>query len=182
MNALPTAVFLDRDGTIIEDRHYLADPDGVELLPGAAEAISRINALLIPAIVVTSQSGINRGYFTMDQYLAVERRLDKVLAAHGARIDKSYVCPCGPDEDCECRKPRTGLFLKAAAEHPEIDLARSLYIGDRMRDIEPGITLGGQPVLVPSPETSAEDVEKAQAVARVAPSLGAALDWFLCTN
>lgn len=182
MNALPTAVFLDRDGTIITDRHFLSDPDGVELMPGAAEAIARINALLIPAIIVTNQSGINRGYFTMEQYEAVSRRLDEVLQAKGARIDASYMCPCGPDDDCECRKPRTGLFLQAAAEHPEIDLARSLYIGDRMRDIEPGIALGGPSVLVPSPETSAEDIRTAEAVARVAPSLGTAIDWFLCTN
>ena len=182
MNALPTAVFLDRDGTIIEDRHYLANPDEVKLVEGAAEAIARINSLLVPVVVVTNQSGIGRGYFTVEQHRAVTRKLDDLLAEKGARLDASYFCPHAPGDGCDCRKPGTLLFRRAAEENPAIDLTRALYIGDRMRDIEPGLRLGGDAVLVPSASSPAEDVKTAEDSARVAPSLGTAIDWFLCNN
>ena len=182
MNQLPTAVFLDRDGTIIEDAHYLSDPAGVKLIDGAADAIARINAVLVPAIVITNQSGIRRGYFTEKQYSVVAARLDELLAERAARIDRSYFCPHSPEDRCDCRKPGTALFRRAAAENPGIDLARALYVGDRMRDIEPGIALGGAAVLVPGRETPADDVAEAGLRARVAPTLATALDWFLCTN
>lgn len=182
MNPLPTAVFLDRDGTIIEDRHYLADPADVVLVEGAAEAIARINAVLVPVIVITNQSGIGRGYFTLDDYDAVARRLDELLAVRGARIDASYLCPHAPDDGCECRKPGVLLHLRAAKEHSGIDPSRALYVGDRMRDVEPGLALGGNAVLVPSKDTPPEEIERAEKTARVAPSLATALDWYLCTN
>ncbi len=182
MNQLPTAVFLDRDGTIIEDVHYLAHPDQVRLMPGAAESIARINALLIPVIVVTNQSGIARGKLTVADHELITARLDQMLAEAGARIDATYYCPHGPDDGCECRKPGTLLFRNAQDEHPEIDLSSALYVGDKFRDIEPGLLLGGHAVLVASPDTSKEDREAAQSQARVAPSLGTALDWYLCSN
>ena len=182
MNPLPTAVFLDRDGTIIEDRHYLSNPDEVALVPGAAEAVARVNALLVPVIVVTNQSGIGRGYFTVEQHIAVTRKLDELLAAKGARLDASYYCPHAPEDGCDCRKPGTLLFRRAAEENPGIDLSRSLYIGDRIRDIEPGLALGGNVVLVPSASSPAQDIKTAEESARVAPSLGTAIDWFLCNN
>ena len=182
MNQLPTAVFLDRDGTIIEDAHYLSRPEQVKLIYGAAEAIARINALLIPVIVVTNQSGIARGFFTVEDYEQVMQHLNALLAEHGAHIDASYYCPHPPEAGCECRKPGTLLFRMAQEDNPEIELARALYIGDRLRDVEPALTLGGQGVLVPSPETPASEAEAAATRARVAPSLGVALDWFLCSN
>jgi len=181
VNSLPSGVFLDRDGTIIEDAHYLSRPEQVRLLPGAADAIARINAATVPAIVITNQSGIGRGIFTDDDHLRITGRLNDLLAESGARIDATYYCPHRPDEECECRKPGTLLFRQAAADHG-IDLASALYIGDRFRDIEPGIVLGGNCVLIPSAETPADDTLRAVGTARVAPSLGVALDWFLCTN
>lgn len=181
MNALPSAVFLDRDGTIVEDAHYLSRPNDVRLIDGAAEAIARVNAATIPVIVVTNQSGIGRGMFALDDHDLVSTRLDELLAGCGARIDATYICPHTPEDACECRKPGTLLFRQAAAEHG-IDLTRALYIGDRMRDVTPGLILGGNGVLIPSPETPADDTLAAVAIARVAPSLGVALDWFLCTN
>ena len=181
MNVLPSAVFLDRDGTIIEDAHYLASPDDVRLIDGAAEAIARVNAATIPVIVVTNQSGIGRGMFAHGDHDLVSTHLDELLAAYGARIDATYICPHTPEDACECRKPGTLLFRQAAAEHG-IDLTRALYIGDRMRDVTPGLILGGNGVLIPSPETPADDTLAAGEIARVAPSLGVALDWFLCTN
>ena len=182
MNQLPTAVFLDRDGTIIEDAHYLSRPEQVKLIDNAAEAIARINALLIPVIVATNQSGIARGIFTVEDYERVRKHLNDLLTERGAHIDASYYCPHAPEEGCECRKPGTLMFRMAKKDNPDIDLARSLYIGDRFRDIEPALTLGGQGVLVPSPETPRYEIEAATTRARVAPSLAVALDWFLCSN
>lgn len=177
MSALRPAVFLDRDGTIIRDAHYLADPAGVELLPGAAEAIARLNRAGVPAIVITNQSGIARGMFTEADYQRVRARLDELLAAHGARLDDSLHCPHHPGhgEACECRKPGTLLYREAAARHG-IDLTSSVGIGDRWRDLHPVIALGGAGVLVPTGATSPEDVAMARTEASVAPDLEAAVD------
>ncbi|MET0396400.1 MAG: HAD family hydrolase [Longimicrobiaceae bacterium] len=143
------AVFLDRDGTIIHDAHYLADPDGVRLLPGAAAAIARLNAAGIPVVVVTNQSGIGRGYFGEDDFRAVQARVEALLAAEGARVDAVYHCPHAPDAEpaCGCRKPGVELFVRAAEEHG-LDPARSWYVGDRVRDVAPAERLGGRGILV----------------------------------
>jgi histidinol-phosphate phosphatase family protein len=182
LNQLPTAVFLDRDGTIIEDAHYLSRPEQIKLLPGAAEAIARVNTLLIPVIIVTNQSGIARGIFSVEDHEAITAKLAEMLAAEGAVVDASYFCPHAPEDACDCRKPGTLLFRQAARDLHDIDLSRALYIGDRLRDVEPGLTLGGTGVLVPSPETPQSEIDAAAARARVAPSLATAFDWYLCTN
>ncbi|MEO5581019.1 MAG: HAD family hydrolase [Gemmatimonadaceae bacterium] len=182
MKALPAAVFLDRDGTIIEDGHYISRPDQVRLIDGAAEAIARINAALIPAIVVTNQSGIGRGLFTTADYERLKSHLGVLLAARGAHIDDSYHCPHAPEDYCDCRKPGIALFERAARDHPEVVLGNSLYIGDRWRDISPGIAFGGDGVLVPGGDTPPDDIARARESGRVAPSIGVALDWYLCTN
>lgn len=105
-----------------------------------------------------------------------------MLAAHGARVDGSYHCPHAPGDECNCRKPGVALFERAAHDNPSIELNRALYIGDRWRDIEPGIALGGAGVLVPGKATPPEDILLAVESARVAPSIGVALDWYLCAN
>ena len=156
------AAFLDRDGTIIDDTHYLADPKLVRLRPGAADAIAALNRAAIPVVVVTNQSGMARGLITESAYRSVEARLTELLAADGARIDATYVCPHHPEFDraCDCRKPGTLLFRRAAAEHG-LDLTRSTYIGDRWRDVQPGIVLGGRPVLIV--DESTRPAERARA-------------------
>jgi D-glycero-D-manno-heptose 1,7-bisphosphate phosphatase len=143
------AVFLDRDGTIIEDVGYLADPGGVRLLPGAAGAIARLNRTGRAVVVVTNQSGIARALLTEDEYLSTEHRLDALLQAEGARLDAHYYCPHHPDlgGPCPCRKPGTLLFERAA-EELGLDLQSSWWIGDRLRDILPAETLGGHGILV----------------------------------
>jgi histidinol-phosphate phosphatase family protein len=182
LNALPTAVFLDRDGTIVEDSHYLSRPEDVRLIDGAADAIARVNAALIPVIVITNQSGIGRGLFTVADHERITAEVERLLLQRGARIDAFYYCPHAPEDACECRKPGTLLFRTAQSEHPGIDLSRALYIGDRLHDVLPALTLGGTGVLVPSAETPAVEVTAATETARVAPSLATALDWYLCTN
>src|ERR1043165_7644342 len=113
------AAFLDRDGTIIRDTEYLRDPEQLELLPGAAGAIKRLNDAGWPVIVVTNQSGIARGLMTEQDYERVRMRLDRMLAAEGARVDATYHCPHHPEYTarCECRKPGTKMYRDAAAEH-----------------------------------------------------------------
>jgi len=152
------AVFLDRDGTIIRDTSYVREPDDVELLPGAAAAIRRLNERGLPVIVVTNQSGIARGLLTEQDYERVRRRLDMLLEAEGAHIDASYHCPHHPDFSgpCECRKPRLKLFKQAAAEHG-LDLGRSFYVGDRRRDVEPVRQTYGQGILIQRESTPPED-------------------------
>lgn len=166
------AVFLDRDGTLIRDLHYAGRPEQVELLPGAAAAVRRLNEGGWPVIVVTNQSGIARGHFTQADYERVRARTEELLAEHGARLDGSYVCPHHPDftGPCDCRKPGTLLFTQAAKAH-DIDLRASWYIGDKLRDVLPARELGGRGVLVPSEETPAIEIERAKKEFEVAPSL-----------
>jgi D-glycero-D-manno-heptose 1,7-bisphosphate phosphatase len=177
---LRRAVFLDRDGTLVEDPGYLSDPDQVRLLPGAAEAVARLNRRGVPAIVVTNQSGIARGLLTEAQYLAIEARLDALLGERGARIEGHYFCPHHPDitGHCACRKPAP-LLYRRAAERFGVDLGRAWWIGDRLRDIEAASELGGRGILV---LTGAGREEAARAEARgfvILPDLAAAADLVL---
>jgi len=179
MTALRPAVFLDRDGTVNVDTDFVRDAATVTLIPGAAEAIARLNAARWPVIVVTNQSGIGRGIFTPDEYEQVRRRIDELLSERGAHVDATYICPHVPpqsqsDVACECRKPGTALYRQAAAEHA-IDVTRSWFIGDRWRDVAAALALGGHGVLVPSPRTPPEDVERARAELQVADTLGEAV-------
>lgn len=142
------AVFLDRDGTIIIDKNYLSDPAGVELLPGAAEAIKKLNAAGYLCIVITNQSGIGRGYFTEEDYEAVHQQMLKLLHEQGATLHAVYHCPLTPlkdesDNEIEqhLRKPSPGMLQLAAQEHP-IDLSSSFMVGDRPSDIIAGHRAG----------------------------------------
>jgi len=181
VNALPTAVFLDRDGTIIRDVSYISRPEQVELLEGAAEGVSRINAALVPVVVITNQSGIGRGLYTEQDYERIDARTKELLAECGAHVDATYFCPHKPEDACTCRKPGTLLFDRAAADLG-IDLTAALFIGDRFRDIEPAARFGARGVLVPTTSTPPAEIKRAEESARVADSLATALDWYLCTN
>lgn len=163
MSARP-ALFLDRDGTLIEDAHYLADASRVRLLPGAADAVRIANAAHVPVVIVTNQSGIARGLITESQYDAVRARTEALLAAAGAQVVASFHCPHWPDVNgpCECRKPGLGMYKQAAAAHG-FSLAQSGFIGDRWRDVAPSLETGGFGVLVPGAETPAADVEHTRA-------------------
>ena len=159
----PSIVFLDRDGTIIEDTHYIKDPDSVRLLPGAAEAIAALNRENIPVVVATNQSGIARGLISVAEYEAVCDRLDELLAAHGAKIDASYFCPCHPDFSgpCECRKPAAKMFRDAIRDFG-VEAAGAVYIGDRWRDVAASKELGGRGIIISSPMTSEDDRQRAR--------------------
>ncbi len=147
-------VFLDRDGTVIEEKHFLSRPEDVALLPSAGETIARLNSLGIAVAVVTNQAGIARGYFPEGRIADVHTRLDELLAEFGAKIDRYEYCPHHPTEglgeyriDCDCRKPKPGMLTRSAAAL-KIDLARSLMVGDRLGDLEAGANAGCQSALV----------------------------------
>jgi D-glycero-D-manno-heptose 1,7-bisphosphate phosphatase len=179
MTDLRRAAFLDRDGTLIEDLHYLADAGAMRLLPDVAEVVRGLNADGILAIVVTNQSGIAQGLISPEQYDRTRLRLEELLAQSGARLDGSYHCPHYPPISgaCDCRKPGSGMH-RLAARDLHVDLARSLYVGDRFRDVAPGLELGGLSILVPSPSTPADEIARAEREASVAPTLAAAVERF----
>ncbi len=145
------AVFLDRDGTIVDDPPpgFLHEPGNVRLLPGAAEAIHQLNDAGWVVVTVSNQAGIARGLYDESAYAAVQRRLADLLAAHGAHLDAAYFCPHHPQftGPCDCRKPGLKLFRDAQAAL-ELDLARSYWVGDRLGDVAPARKLRGRALLV----------------------------------
>jgi D-glycero-D-manno-heptose 1,7-bisphosphate phosphatase len=148
------AVFLDRDGTINEQMGYVNHLSRFQLLPGVARAIRSLNEAGLPVVVVTNQSGLARGYFPESLLEAVHAELHRLLAREGAHLDGLYICPHHPEAreerfrlDCDCRKPRTGLLERAAAELG-LDLGRSYMVGDRWSDLRCGAAVGATTVLV----------------------------------
>jgi histidinol-phosphate phosphatase family protein len=177
------AAFLDRDGTIIRDANYVRDPNDVVLLPGAAAAIRRLNDADVPVIIVTNQSGIARRLLTAADYELVRQRVDGLLAVEGARVAATYMCPHYPDitGPCDCRKPGLALYTQAIAEHG-VDPARSLFTGDRWRDVAPARALHGLGVLLDVDSTPPADLERARREGfATARSLGEAVETFFTT-
>jgi D-glycero-D-manno-heptose 1,7-bisphosphate phosphatase len=153
MNKRP-AIFLDRDGVIIEEVNYLSHPDQVKLIPGAAKAIQTLNTLGIPVIIVSNQAGVAKGYFSITQIPLVHARLNHLLAQENAHADAIYYCPHHPEGSvpeysitCKCRKPSSGMLLEAEKIH-QLDLSSSWIIGDKASDVEAGINAGCKTILV----------------------------------
>jgi len=140
-------VFLDRDGTIARDVHYCRRVEDFELLPTVPDAIKLLNVSGFKVVVITNQSGIARGYFTEETLAQIHKKMEDELAEHGAHVDAIYYCPHHPDDGCECRKPKTALFHRAA-EELNIDCSRSSVVGDMQMDIDAGKALGCKTVLV----------------------------------
>ena len=148
------AVFIDRDGTLTEEVGYVNHPKRLRLLPRSGEAIRRLNAASVPAVVVTNQAGIARGYFSEAVLLAVTGELHAQVERAGARLDGVYICPHHPTEGeppfrmrCDCRKPQPGLLQRAAAELG-LDLRRSVMVSDKASDLEVAPQVGASTVLV----------------------------------
>jgi D-glycero-D-manno-heptose 1,7-bisphosphate phosphatase len=168
---------IDRDGTLIADRDYLSDPAGVQLLPGAAQAIAAANRAQVPVVVVSNQSGIGRGYFTEADLAAVNTRLIELLAAAGAHLDGLYHCPHAPEDGCRCRKPAPGLAERAAGDLG-LDLGRSFVIGDKQADVALGRAVGATALLVRTGYGEEVAAQGADADG-VFADLGQALAWVL---
>jgi D-glycero-D-manno-heptose 1,7-bisphosphate phosphatase len=148
------AVFLDRDGTLCEEVGYVNHLSRSRLLPNSIEAIRLVNRAGLLAVVTTNQSGVARGYFSQELVEAVHAKLLATLSEGGVRLDAVYYCPHHPSEgtppwrsECECRKPKPGMILRAAREH-DIDLSGSYVVGDSVVDIEAGASAGVPGILV----------------------------------
>jgi len=140
-------VFVDRDGTIAEEVGYVNHLSRFHVYPFAPGAIARLNRVGLPVIVITNQSGVARGFFPEELVHRVHEKMNAELAAAGARVDGIYFCPHGTEDDCECRKPRSGLLERAAREH-DLELAGSYVVGDRYLEVEMAHSIGGRSVLV----------------------------------
>ena len=143
------AVFLDRDDTIIKDVNYCSCPEDVHLLPKAAAGIRLLNQSGLKVIIITNQSGIARGYLDISMLGRIHEKLKSDLAQYGAFINAIYYCPHHPDDNCDCRKPKPGMLIQAAADN-SIDLRNSYMVGDYRSDIEVGLAAGCKTVLINS--------------------------------
>lgn len=146
-SSLRPAVFLDRDGTIAEEVGYLNHASRFRMFPFVAAAILRLNEAGLPVIVVTNQSGVGRGYFPDSLVHSVNELMTKQLAEVGAKLDAIYYCPHTSTDNCNCRKPRTGMLDRAAREHT-LDLRRSFVVGDRYVDMELARNVRAKGILV----------------------------------
>jgi D-glycero-D-manno-heptose 1,7-bisphosphate phosphatase len=172
------AAFLDRDGTVIEEKHYIADPAHVILTKGAVAGLRVLRDLGYKLVLVTNQSGIARGLYKETDFHAVQRRVNELLAQQGITLDAVYYCPHHPDftGPCECRKPGPGMY-RQAERNLGVDLAASVYIGDRLKDVLPARDFGGRAILVRSGYGAKESldapgwVEQADDLAAVAEIL-----------
>lgn len=148
------AIFLDRDGTIIRDKGYVHKKEDLEFIIGAASAIKKLSQQNYSIIVVTQQSGIGQGYFTEEQYHEFNEHFLNKLTEQNAKVDAVYFCAHHPTKgigqylkNCECRKPKTGMIMRAQAEH-NIDLSKSWVIGDKTSDVKMGENAGCRAILV----------------------------------
>lgn len=134
-------VILDRDGTVIVDKHYLCDPAGVELLPGVADGLSRLARAGVRLFIASNQSGIGRGYFSESDHHAVHERLEELLAESGVQVKGAAFCPHAPDAGCDCRKPATGMWNELAREHG-LHADETAMVGDKPADVSFGLDAG----------------------------------------
>lgn len=175
-------VFLDRDGTINYDSGFVKSSAELKLLPGAPEGLARLKAAGARLVVLTNQSGVGRGFFSLKDLELIHERLQGLLEQEGAALDAIYFCPHRPDDDCLCRKPRRGMVDRAATDL-QLDLNRSYLIGDHVRDIQLARAVGAKPILVTTePVTgSAWNMLEAEGAVpdRVVKSVAEAADWIL---
>ncbi len=153
----PKAIFLDKDGTLLENVPYNVDPEQVRLLPGAVEGLLQLQSAGYRLVVVSNQSGVARGMFPEQALVAVEQRLRNLLSAAGVNLDRCYFCPHHPTGavldyaiECDCRKPRPGLLIRAAREL-SLDLAQCWMIGDSPSDVEAGQRAGCRTLFIADP-------------------------------
>ncbi len=140
-------IALDRDGTVIREAEFLHDPEGVELLPGVAEALTLFQDKGFTLVIITNQSGVGRGYFSEEAMRATNDRVVELLAEKGICIAGMYVCPHAPDSGCTCRKPAPGL-LKQMAHELDLKLADGVVIGDKASDVNLARAVGAKGILV----------------------------------
>jgi len=180
------AVFVDRDGTLVREVGYLANPTDLEILPGVPEALRRLQAAGYAIVVVSNQSGVARGLFPRARVYEIMGHLRRGLRSHGVELDGIYVCPHAPEDECPCRKPKPGL-LERASEDLELALGRSVIVGDKWIDVAAGHGAGTRGILVRSGYGRDQEREIVATLDERRPEaicddLGAAADWILAAE
>lgn len=153
------AVFLDKDGTLVKNIPFNVDLSKIEILSKVIESLKALKEMGYLLIIVSNQSGIGRGYFTLSDFQESENYLIKLLNYEGVNIDGFYFCPHHPNEACDCRKPKAGMLRRASMEM-DIDLKKSWMIGDILDDVEAGKKASCKTILLNSSETEWEINEK----------------------
>jgi D-glycero-D-manno-heptose 1,7-bisphosphate phosphatase len=175
------AVFLDRDGVVIEEVNYLSRPDQLRLIPGSARAIARLRRAGFKVVIITNQSGVGRGYLTLKTLREVHRLLAQKLAEHGAKYDALYFCPHLPaktgKKGCACRKPKLGM-IKKAQKRFRLDLSRGFFVGDTTTDVLTAKRAGCTAVLVRTGKAGRDKVHSARPH-KTCKDLAAAADWII---
>lgn len=179
------AVFLDRDGTLLEEGNYVDRLDRLVFFPYSIDAVRGLNRAGFAVVVVTNQSGVARGMYSEEFVRESHEYIDRKLKAGGARVDAYYYCPHHPQgsvealrRDCECRKPKPGQLQRAAADL-NLDLARSFAVGDRWKDIEAGEAVGAQGILVRTGYGRDAESARPPGGAEVVDNLIQAVTWIL---
>ncbi|MFC2020409.1 D-glycero-alpha-D-manno-heptose-1,7-bisphosphate 7-phosphatase [Chloroflexota bacterium] len=179
------AVFLDRDGTIIEDTGYIGKIDRVKFLSGAGKAIKLLNENGFKVIIITNQAGVARGYFSEEAVKEINCYIQESLAQEGALIDKFYYCPHHLEgvveeyrKDCYYRKPNPGMIEEASRQF-DINLTESFVVGDRLSDIEAGRRAGCKTILLTDQAPLDNEVEITSAPDYLAPDLYEAVKWLV---
>lgn len=179
------AVFLDRDGTLIHEAHYLKEVKDLKLYSNTAQSIKKLNQKNIPAIMLSNQSGVARGYFSEDDVRFINSSMNDMLEQEGAHLDGFYYCPHHIKgiveeyaKDCDCRKPRTGMLKQALRDFAQIDPKQSYVVGDKACDVELGQNAGAKGILVRTghgnefnPDSCTPDY--------IAQDIADAIDWIL---
>src|SRR6056297_1860979 len=171
------AVFLDRDGTIIEDTGYPGDSSPIHFLPGAPEALRKLQKQFL-LIIISNQSGVGRGFITLDEMHRVHNKILIKLAKETIEITDSYICPHAPSENCECRKPNSKMLINAA-EKWEINLSQSYMIGDKLSDTLAGNRAGCKSILLDQKIAPDQIREESHFPDYTAPDLNSAAEWII---
>lgn len=185
MHEKSKAVFLDRDGTIIEDSGYISSPDQVKFIPGSIEAIKKLNEAGYKVVIISNQAGIARGLLSENMLQTIDKIIHRQVLSGGGHIDASYYCPHHPEHGvypykqiCECRKPHTGL-IKQAVREKNIELAGSFMIGDKSSDVETGKCAGIKTIFVRTGHGKNEEKGLKEKPDHIADNLPAAVKWLL---
>lgn len=175
------AIFVDRDGVLIENRdEYIRLPEHIKPLAGALEACFEVNRSAYALVVVSNQSAVGRGILTLDQALDLNRIALDHFRSHGVRFDGAYICPHAPEDHCECRKPKPGMLLQAAREH-DLNLQASFLVGDNITDMQAAEAAGATGVFVRT-GLGARLLESTPYEGPVVKDLGAAVRFILDPN
>lgn len=153
-----SAIFADRDGTLIPDLEFPRDPDQVRLLPGVGNALQALQGAGYILVIISNQSGVGRGLLKLEEVMAVHERLVELLNAKGVRLEGYYYCAHSPWAGCECRKPSPAMILRAATDL-DIDLASSFLVGDKDIDIQAGKDAGCRTILLRATESQGDECE-----------------------